>query len=118
MPRILAAIFAFAVLSMAPVLGALAQALPQEMVQQIGVAAEQGRQHRAAISDIIDERRQTANRQLETVVVAAISQRPVGSILKVLGQSPRVAVCPMGSGCSWEAATLKIAILLWPRFEQ
>ena len=76
MPRILAAIFVFAVLSMAPVLGALAQALPQEMMQQIGAAAEQGRQHRAAISDIIDERRQTANRQLETVVVAAINQRP------------------------------------------
>ena len=80
MPRILAAIFVFAVLSMAPVLGALAQALPQEMMQQIGAAAEQGRQHRAALSDIIDERRQTANRQLETVVVAAISQRPTDRV--------------------------------------
>ncbi len=76
MARFLAAIFALALLCLAPALDAEAQALPQEMAQRIGAAAEQGRQHRAALSDVIDERRQGANRQLESAVVAAINQRP------------------------------------------
>ena len=78
MPKYLAALFALALLCLASAIsgGALAQTLPQELAQRIGVAAEQGRQHQAALSDIIDERRQGANRQLETVVISAINQHP------------------------------------------
>ena len=80
MPRLLAVIFALALLSVAPAvatpaLGA-AQSLPPQMAARIAGAAEQGRLHQAALGDIIDERRQTANRQLETAVVAAINERP------------------------------------------
>ncbi len=78
MAKILAVLFALTVLCLVPLLGteAEAQILPPEMAQRIGAAAEQGRQHKAAMSDVIDERRQAANRQLETVVIAAINQRP------------------------------------------
>ncbi len=76
MPKLLAALFALAVLCMAPTFAALAQSLPPEMAERIGAAAEQGRRHQAALGDIIDERRQIANRQLETVVVSAIVERP------------------------------------------
>ena len=74
--RAVAALFALALLCTAPALGALAQALPHDLAQRIGAAAEQGRRHEAALGDIIDERRRRSNRQLETVVIGAINDRP------------------------------------------
>jgi phospholipid-binding lipoprotein MlaA len=71
-----AAIFILALLCVVPALTAVAQSLPPQMAARIAGAAEQGRLHQAALGDIIDERRQTANRQLETAVVAAINERP------------------------------------------
>ena len=74
--RLFVTLFALAALCLVPVIGAMAQALPPELATRIGAAAEQGRHHQASLSDIIDERRQIANRQLETVVVSAIAERP------------------------------------------
>ncbi len=76
MPKFFAAMFALTLLCLAPTFAALAQSLPPEMAEHISTAAEQGRRHQAALGDIIDERRQIANRQLETVVVSAINERP------------------------------------------
>lgn len=76
MSRLFTMLFALAVLCLVPTIGAVAQALPPELAARIGAAAEQGRRHQASLSDFIDERRQIANRQLETVVVSAIAERP------------------------------------------
>ena len=76
MPKALDLLFALALLCLAPAFAASAQSLPPEMAERIGAAAEQGRRHQAALSEFIDERRQVANRQLETVVVSAIVERP------------------------------------------
>ncbi len=74
--RLFTILFALAVLCLVPAIGAVAQTLPPELAARIGAAAEQGRRHQASLSDIIDERRQIANWQLETVVVSAIAERP------------------------------------------
>lgn len=78
MPKYLAGLFALALLFLASAIevSALAQSLPRELAQRISMAAEQGRQHQAALSYFIDERRQGANRQLEAAVITAINQRP------------------------------------------
>jgi len=74
--RYIAAIITLTSLCLFPALGVLAQSLPPHLIKSIAEAAEQGRSHEAALGDVIDERRRTANRQLETAVVAAISQNP------------------------------------------
>ena len=76
MLRILAVLLTLAVLSTAYSFTASAQSLPLDMVERIAAAADEGRRHQASLGDIIDERRQIANRQLETVVVSAIVERP------------------------------------------
>lgn len=76
MARAFALLFALAVLCTAFSFAASAQTLPLDMAKRIGASAEQGRSHQASLGDTIDERRQIANRQLETVVVAAIAERP------------------------------------------
>ena len=76
MSRLFALLFALTVLCLVPPICAAAQALPPELAADIGAAAKQGRSHQESLSDIIDERRKIANRQLETVVVSAIAERP------------------------------------------
>jgi len=74
--KYLASLIALAFLSMASTTIGLAQSLPPHVAESIAEAAEQGRRHEEALSDVIDARRRVANRQLETAVVAAINQRP------------------------------------------
>lgn len=74
--RYIASLITLAFLSLLPTTAALAQTLPPHVTESIAQAAEQGRRHEAALSDVIDARRRVANRQLETAVVAAINQRP------------------------------------------
>ncbi len=74
--RYIAAVIALASLCLVPTFAAWAQSLPPHIAQSIAQAAEQGRRHEAALGDVIDNRRRAANRQLETAVVAAISQNP------------------------------------------
>ncbi|MFP6778389.1 MAG: MlaA family lipoprotein, partial [Alphaproteobacteria bacterium] len=76
MSRLFTLLFALGVLCLVPMICAGAQALPPELAARIGAAAEQGRSHQESLSDVIDERRKIANRQLETVVVSAIAERP------------------------------------------
>ena len=76
MSRLFALLFALTVLCLVPLICAAAQVLPPELAASIGAAAKQGRSHQESLSDIIDERRKIANRQLETVVVSAIVERP------------------------------------------
>jgi phospholipid-binding lipoprotein MlaA len=94
MTRFAAAILALALLWVVPAFAAMAQSvaqsLPPPMAERIGAAAEQGRIHRAALGDVIDERRQTANRQLETAVIAAINERP-DLFQAIMGEAERQA---------------------------
>ncbi len=76
MSRLFTLLFALAVLCLVPLIGAVAQTLPSKLAARISAAAEQGRSHQASLSEIIDERRKIANRQLETVVVSAIAEHP------------------------------------------
>jgi phospholipid-binding lipoprotein MlaA len=69
-------LIALVLLGLLPAAAASARSLPTQLSDQIARAAEQGRLHEAALGDIIDDRRRTANRQLETAVVAAISENP------------------------------------------
>ena len=74
--RRIAAWLALALLCLVPAFAAAAQSLPPHLAESIAQAAERGRLHEAALGDTIDDRRRTANRQLETAVVAAITQSP------------------------------------------
>ncbi len=88
--RPIAAVIALALLCLVPAFAASAQSLPPHLAESIAQAAEQGRLHEASLGDIIDDRRRTANRQLETAVVAAISQSP-GLFAEIMREAHRQA---------------------------